>query len=83
MSSGVRISGMNSNLDTEAIVEALVSAKKEKLNTFKGEQKKLEWKQDAWKSLNASWISSTAHLTHRAPCKTKTFSSPQVPHSKR
>ena len=40
MSSGVRISGMNSNLDTEAIVEALVSAKKEKLNTFKGEQKK-------------------------------------------
>ncbi len=53
MSSGVRISGMNSNLDTEAIVEALVSAKKEKLNTFKGEQKKLEWKQDAWKSLNS------------------------------
>ena len=53
MSSGVRISGMNSNLDTEAIVEALVSAKKEKLNTYKGEQKKLEWKQDAWKSLNS------------------------------
>ena len=57
MSSGVRISGMNSNLDTEAIVEALVSAKKEKLNTYKGEQKKLEWKQDAWKTMSSKTYS--------------------------
>lgn len=49
----IRLSGMNSGLDTDAIVEALISAKSEKKKTLEGEQKKLQWKQDAWKSLNS------------------------------
>ena len=50
MGSGIRLSGMVSGLDTEALVEAMVStqvAKKEKLQKA---QTKLQWKQDAYKS---------------------------------
>ena len=53
MGSGVRLSGMVSGLDTESIVSALVSAKSEKKKTLENDQKKLTWKQDAWKSLNS------------------------------
>lgn len=52
MGSGIRLSGMVSGLDTEAIVEAMVAtqvAKKEKLQKA---QTKLQWKQDAYKSIN-------------------------------
>lgn len=52
MGSGIRLSGMVSGLDTEALVEAMVStqvAKKEKLQKA---QTKLQWKQDAYKSIN-------------------------------
>ncbi len=52
MSNGIKISGLNSGLDTESIVQALVSAKSTKLETAKLAQKKLSWKQDAWKTLN-------------------------------
>lgn len=52
MSSGIRLSGMVSGLDTESIVSALVSAKSERKTTLEHDQKKLSWKQDAWKSLN-------------------------------
>ena len=48
----VRISGMNSGLDTDSIVQDLVKAYSTKTDTFKKEQTKLQWKQDAWKSLN-------------------------------
>ena len=52
MGSGIRLSGMVSGLDTEALVEAMVAtqvAKKEKLQKA---QTKLQWKQDAYKSIN-------------------------------
>ncbi len=49
----IRLSGMNSGMDTDSIIEALVSAKSEKKTTLEKEQKKHEWKQDAWKSLNS------------------------------
>lgn len=48
----IRLSGMNSGMDTDAIVEALVSAKSEKKKSLEKEQKKHEWTQEAWKSLN-------------------------------
>ena len=48
----IRITGMNSGLDTESIITALTSTKKTKLDNFKGDQKKLTWKQDKWKELN-------------------------------
>lgn len=48
----IRITGMNSGLDTESIITALTQTKKDRLNTAKGDQKKLTWKQDKWKELN-------------------------------
>lgn len=48
----LRITGMNSGLDTESIVKELVKAESAKVDTLKKEQKKLEWKQEAWKELN-------------------------------
>ena len=48
----IRITGMNSGLDTESIITALTQTKKDKVNTYTGEQKKLTWKQDKWKELN-------------------------------
>lgn len=48
----IRITGMNSGLDTESIITALTSTKQTKLDNFKGDQKKLTWKQDKWKELN-------------------------------
>lgn len=48
----IRITGMNSGLDTDAMVQELVNAYSKKTETYKGSQKKLQWKQDAWKELN-------------------------------
>lgn len=48
----IRITGMNSGLDTDAIVSELVSAYKAKGDKYVKEQTKLSWKQDMWKSLN-------------------------------
>ena len=46
----IRITGLTSGLDTEAIISALVSSYNYKTNKYK--QTKLSWKQDAWKTLN-------------------------------
>jgi flagellar hook-associated protein 2 len=48
----IRITGMNSGLDTESIITALTSTKQTRLDNAKGDQKKLTWKQDKWKELN-------------------------------
>ena len=48
----IRLSGMNSGLDTDAIVSALVSAYSYKKENYTKQQTKLSWKQDAWKTLN-------------------------------
>lgn len=48
----IRITGLTSGLDTEAIISALVSSYNYKTNKYKKAQTKLSWKQDAWKSLN-------------------------------
>ena len=48
----IRISGLNSGLDTDSIVAELVKASSTKKETLEKEQTKLSWKQDAWKSLN-------------------------------
>lgn len=52
MGSKVSISGLVSNLDTDSIVSALVSAYSVKKDKYVKAQTKLEWKQDAWKELN-------------------------------
>lgn len=48
----IRISGLSSGLDTEAIVQQLVSAYSVKKDKYVKAQTKLSWKQDAWKALN-------------------------------
>lgn len=52
MGSGIRMSGMVSGIDTEAIVQAMVSTHVAKKEKYQKAQTKLEWKQDAFKSLN-------------------------------
>ena len=49
----IRITGMNSGLDTESIITELASARSMKVDKIKKEQTKLSWKIDAWKELNS------------------------------
>lgn len=48
----IRLSGINSGLDTDSIVQALVSSYSYKKDKLKKQQTKLNWTQDAWKALN-------------------------------
>ena len=48
----IRITGLNSGLDTEQIISALVSSYNYKTEKYQKAQTKLSWKQDAWKDLN-------------------------------
>lgn len=48
----VRLSGLVSGMDTEALVEALVSSYSLKKDNLVKAQTKLSWKQDSWKSMN-------------------------------
>lgn len=50
--STMRLSGLISGMDTESIIQELVSAKQIKVDNTKKAQTKHEWKQEAWKSLN-------------------------------
>lgn len=49
----MRLTGINSGLDTESIIQELVAAKQTKVDSAKKEQTKIEWKQEAWKELNS------------------------------
>lgn len=48
----MRMSGLISGMDTESIIQQLVSARQTKVDTTKKAQTKLEWKQETWKGLN-------------------------------
>ncbi len=49
----MRLSGLMSGMDTESVIEQLVAVKRTKVDDAKKAQTKLQWKQDAWKTLNA------------------------------
>ncbi len=49
----MRLSGLMSGMDTETIISELVAVKRTKVDAAVKEQKRLEWKQEAWKSLNS------------------------------
>lgn len=49
----IRITGMNSGLDTDSIIQALMSAYRVKGDKYKKEQTKVSWRQDKWKALNS------------------------------
>ena len=48
----IRLSGLISGLDTDTMIEELVSAYSTKKDNIYKEQKTLSYKQDAWKTLN-------------------------------
>ena len=48
-----RVSGLVSGLDTDALIQELVSAYQTKQDTYVKKQTKLEWTQDVWKGLNS------------------------------
>lgn len=48
----IRLSGLNSGMDTDAIVQALMSAKSMKKTKIEGKKTKLEWKKELWGELN-------------------------------
>lgn len=50
----IRLSGLSSGMDTEALVSALVSAYSIKKDDMVKAQTKLSWKQDKWKTMNTS-----------------------------
>lgn len=54
MADKLRMSGLISGMDTDSVIEALVSTKKQKVTNAKNDQKKLEWKQDIWKGINTN-----------------------------
>lgn len=49
----IRITGMNSGLDTESIISELVKVQSTKKDNLVKSQTRLNWKMDAWKSLNS------------------------------
>lgn len=53
---GIRMSGLASGLDTEAIVGALMSAQSLKKTKVEREKTKLEWKQTKWAELNTKLL---------------------------
>ncbi|MBR1391544.1 MAG: flagellar filament capping protein FliD [Lachnospiraceae bacterium] len=70
----IRISGLASGLDTESIVQQLVSAYSVKKNSYVKAQTKLSWKQDAWKDLNKkiySLYSKIGNLRYESAYNTK------------
>ncbi len=50
----IRLSGIASGLDTDAMVQELVSAYSLKQESYEKQKTKLEWKQEVWKDLNKS-----------------------------
>lgn len=73
----IRITGMNSGLDTEAIIRELVSASSKKKEKIEKQQTKTEWKQDAWKALNKkikSFQSTISNLRFSDAFRKKTTS---------
>lgn len=53
MSETMRLTGLNSGLDTESIITALTSRYKTKVEDAVKEQTKLGWTQEAWQGLNS------------------------------
>ena len=74
----MRVSGINSGLDTDAIVQELVSAYSKKTEKYEKEQTKLGWKQEIWKNLNTkvnSFYKSVGDMRFSGAYSTKKTSS--------
>lgn len=51
-----RVTGLISGLDTETIIQQLISGHKTKVETAEKEKTKLQWKQEAWSALNTKLL---------------------------
>ena len=75
----VRITGLNSGLDTDSIVRELVSSYSGQKDNIKKKQTKLEWKQDAWKELNTKvysfYSTKLSNLRYASAYKAKSTTS--------
>lgn len=60
----IRLSGMASGLDTDSIVQALVSSYSYKKTKYEKAQTKLGWTQEAWKSLNTKVYSLYSNVSN-------------------
>lgn len=49
----IRLTGMQSNMDTESIISELMKAQRTKIDKIEKKKTKAEWKVEAWKELNA------------------------------
>lgn len=76
---GIRMSGINSGLDTDSIVQALMSAQNYKKTKVQNKQTTLEWKQEAWKDLNTKlynfYKTSLSKIRTQGTFKTKAATS--------
>ena len=53
----IRMTGMASGIDVDAVVKEMMSAQKLKKSSIEGKKEKLSWKQDAWKEMNTKLYS--------------------------
>lgn len=72
---GIRMSGMMSGLDTDSIVQALMSAQRTKQTKISNKKQKLEWKKDIWGDLNTKLLNfykgSLSKMKMQSAFKTK------------
>lgn len=75
----IRLSGLNSGIDTDSIVEALMSAQRTKQTKVEAKQTKLEWKKELWGELNTKiydfYKDSLAKIKLQGTYKTKAANS--------
>lgn len=74
----IRLSGLISGMDTDALVQELVSAYSTKKDKYVKEQTKLGWKMESWKSLNTKvysfYTNSLSNMRFSANYNKKTVS---------
>ena len=64
----IRIGGMYSGLDTDAMVKELVSAYSTKKDSIQKQKDALEWKQESWDTLNKDIYDFYASSLSNNPC---------------
>lgn len=76
---GIRLSGLNSGMDTDSIVKALMSAQSMKKTKIEAKKTKLEWKKEIWGDLNTKlynfYKDSLAKIKTQSSYKTKAATS--------
>ncbi len=75
----IRLSGLSSGLDTDAIIKELMSAKSLKKTKIEQKKTKLEWKQEKWKDLNTKlynlYTNQVSKMRLQSSYKTKSVAS--------